>query len=100
MGKRYNNYHRHTHYSNISTLDCCVKPIDYINRAKELGHTTYFTTEHGWQGNIYEAHKLCLENDLKPIYGVEAYYVDNMNEKDSRKTYHIIIIAMTNNGRN
>lgn len=99
MGKRYNNYHRHTHYSNISTLDCCVKPIDYINRAKELGHTTYFTTEHGWQGNIYEAHKLCLENDLKPIYGVEAYYVDNMNEKDSRKTYHIIIIAMTNNGR-
>lgn len=99
MNKRYNNYHRHTHYSNISTLDCCVKPIDYINRAKELGHTTYFTTEHSWQGNIFESYKLCSENGLKPIYGVEAYYVDDMSVKDSRQIYHIVIIAMTNAGR-
>ena len=99
MSKRYNNYHKHTHYSNICTLDCCVKPIDYINRAKELGHTIYFTTEHGFQGNIFEAHKLCLENNIKPIYGVEAYYVDDMNIKDSRTNYHIVIIALTNNAR-
>ena len=99
MSKRYNNYHRHTHYSNISTLDCCVKPIDYINRAKELGHTTYFTTEHGYQGNIFEAHKLCIDNGLKPIHGVEAYYVDDASVKESRENYHIIIISLTNNGR-
>lgn len=96
---RYNNYHKHTMYSNLRTLDCVSKPIDYINRAKELGHTTYFTTEHGYQSNIFEAHTLCQENDLKCIYGVEAYYVDDIEDKSSRAMYHIILIAMTENAR-
>lgn len=96
---RYNNYHKHTMYSNLRTLDCVVKPIDYINRAKELGHTTYFTTEHGFQGNIYEAFTLCQQNDLKCIYAVEAYYVDDIKDKTSREMYHIMLIAMTENAR-
>ena len=96
---RYNNYHKHTMYSNLRTLDCVSKPIDYINRAKELGHTTYFTTEHGYQSNIFEAHTLCEANDLKCIYGVEAYYVDDINDKSSRTMYHIMLIAMTENAR-
>ena len=96
---RYNNYHKHTMYSNLRTLDCVSKPIDYINRAKELSHTTYFTTEHGYQGNIFEAYTLCQENDLKCIYGVEAYYVDDVDDKSSRSMYHIILIAMTENAR-
>ena len=96
---RYNNYHKHTMYSNLRTLDCVSKPIDYINRARELNHTTYFTTEHGYQGNIFEAYTLCQENDLKCIYGVEAYYVDDINDKSSRAMYHIILVAMTENAR-
>lgn len=96
---RYNNYHKHTMYSNLRTLDCVSKPIDYISRAKELGHTTYFTTEHGYQSNIFEAHTLCQENGLKCIYGVEAYYVDDIEDKSSRAMYHIILIAMTENAR-
>ena len=96
---RYNNYHKHTMYSNLRTLDCVSKPIDYINRAKELGHTTYFTTEHGYQGNIFEAYTLCQENDLKCIFGVEAYYVDDINDKSSRTMYHIMLVAMTENAR-
>lgn len=99
QGIRYNNYHKHTMYSNLRTLDCVSKPIDYINRAKELGHTTYFTTEHGYQGNIFEAHTLCQENGLKCIYGVEAYYVDDIEDKSSRAMYHIILVAMTENAR-
>lgn len=97
--KRYNNYHKHTHYSNIKTLDCVSKPEDYIKRAVELGHTTYFTTEHGFQGNIYEAHTLCEQYGLKCIYGVEAYYVDDMYDKSSRSNYHLMLVAMNDNGR-
>ena len=37
---RYNNYHKHTMYSNLRTLDCVSKPIDYINRAKVKLRTT------------------------------------------------------------
>ena len=97
--QRYNNYHKHTHYSNIKTLDCVSKPEDYIKRAVELGHTTYFTTEHGFQGNIYEAHTLCEQYGLKCIYGVEAYYVDDMYDKSSRSNYHLMLVAMNDNGR-
>ena len=80
-------------------MDCVSKPEDYIKRAIELGHTTYFTTEHGYQGNIYEAQTLCEKYGIKPIYGVEAYYVDDMNDKSSRDNYHIILIAMNRNGQ-
>ena len=96
---RYNNFHKHTHYSNIKTLDCISKPEDYMKRAVELGHTTYFTTEHGFQGNIYEAHTLCEQYGLKCIYGVEAYYVDDMYDKSSRSNYHLMLVAMNDNGR-
>lgn len=96
---RYNNYHKHTHYSNIRTLDVVCKPIDYINRAIELGHTTYFTSEHGFQGNIWEAQELCEEHNLKSIYSVEAYYVDDIEDKTDRKAYHIMLIALTKRAR-
>ena len=96
---RYNNYHKHTHYSNKVTLDCVVKPEDYMKRAVELGHTTYFTTEHGFQGNVYEAQTLCEKYNLKPIYGVEAYYVDDIEDKSDRQSFHLMLVAMTEQGR-
>lgn len=94
---KYENYHKHTHYSNIKTLDCVVKPEDYMKRAVELGHKTYFTTEHGYQGNIYEANTLCKKYDLKLIVGCEVYYVKDRHEKDN-SNYHMIIICLNNEG--
>ncbi len=96
---RYINYHKHTHYSNIRTLDCVVKPEDYCKRAVELGHTEYVTTEHGFQGNLYEAQTLCEKYELRCIYGVEAYYVDDMLSKEDRTNYHIMLIGMTKKAR-
>lgn len=99
VSKRYINYHRHSHYSNLRSLDCVSKPEDYIKRAVELGHKEYVTTEHGFQGNIFEAYTLCQKYNLKCIYGVEAYYVDDMYDKTSRANYHIMLVAMTENAR-
>ena len=95
----YHNYHKHTHYSNLRTLDCVVKPEDYMKRAVELGHTTYFTGEHGFQGNLFESQTLCEKYGLKPIYSVEAYYVDDITNKSDRKSYHIMLIGMTKKAR-
>lgn len=96
---RYNNFHKHTYYSNLRTLDCVVSPEAYMQRAVELGHTTYFTGEHGFQGNLYESQTLCEKYNLKPIYSVEAYYVDDITDKTDRKAYHIILVAMTKRAR-
>lgn len=70
-----------------------------MKRAIELGHKEYVTTEHGFQGNIYEAYTLCQKYGLKCVYGVEAYYVDDMNDKNSRANYHIMLIALTEKAR-
>lgn len=96
---RYINYHKHSDYSNIWVTDTICKPEHYIKRAIELGHKEYFSTEHGYQGNIYETQTLCEKYGLKPIYGVEAYYVDDMDDKFSRESSHIILIAMTKKGQ-
>lgn len=85
------------HYSNIVTLDVVVKPEDYMKRAKELGHKIYFTTEHGYNGNIYEALTLAEKYDLKVVSGMEAYYVPNRKEKD-KSNYHLVLIALNTDG--
>lgn len=97
--QRYINFHRHSHYSNIRSLDCISKPEDYMKRAVELGHKEYVTTEHGFQGNIFEAYTLCQQYGLKCVYGVEAYYVDDMYDKTSRANYHLMLVALTEKGR-
>ena len=96
---RYNNYHKHSMYSNIKSLDVVCKPIEYINRAKELDgdKAIYFSTEHGYKGNVYEAHSLCNTNNIKLIVGSEVYYVPNRFEKD-KSNYHLVMIAKNKEG--
>lgn len=94
---KYNNYHSHKIYSNLKSLDVVTKPRQYMDRMKELGHDTYFTTEHGYQGNVYEAHSLCKEYGFKLVVGAELYYVDNRYEKD-KSNYHIVIICLNTEG--
>lgn len=96
---RYINFHKHTMYSNLRSLDCISKPEDYMKRAVELGHKEYVTTEHGFQGNIYEAYTLCQKYGLRCVYGVEAYYVDDMYDKSSRANYHLMLVALTERAR-
>lgn len=99
---RYNNYHSHKIYSNIRSLDVITKPKQYLDRMRELGHNIYFTTEHGYQGNVYEAYTLCNSKEykdlnIKLVVGAEFYYVKSIEEKD-RGNYHLIIIALNDNG--
>ena len=99
---RYNNYHKHDHYGNPWISDVVVKPEDYIKRAKELGHTTVFTTNHGVTGSIFDWITQTKDTDLKLIYGMEAYFVKSYAEdeegKRDRSNKHLIIIARNNDG--
>lgn len=94
---RYNNYHKHDHKGNVKSLDVVTKLEDYCKRAIELGHTTIFTTNHGIQGDIFEATTLSKQYGLKLIVGAECYYVKDRKEKD-RSNKHIIIVALNDSG--
>lgn len=94
---RYNNYHKHDHKGNPRSLDTIAKEEHYIERCLELGHTNYFTTNHGCKGDVYTSKTLCDKNNLKMIVGTEFYYVDDIEVKE-RKMYHLIVIAKNNNG--
>ena len=95
---RYNNYHKHSHKSNIFTPDTHIKNESYAKRAKELGHTTLFSTEHGWCGDQFEVYDLGNKYDLKPINAMEGYIVANPLEKDN-SNYHIVIIPKSDKAR-
>ena len=96
--KRYNNYHRHDHISNIFTPDTNAHFMDYVNRALELGEQNVWTTNHGSGGDIFEAKQLADANNLNVKFGLEGYIVPNPLEKDPRN-YHIILIPKTNKAR-
>lgn len=95
---KYINYHKHDHVSNIFTPDVNVKPIDYVNRIIELGYDTYFTTNHGSGGDIFDSREVCDANNINCKFGIEGYIVPDAFEKDSRN-YHIILIPKTNKAR-
>ena len=94
----YCNYHKHDHISSIFTPDTHIKCEEYVKRAVALGHTTYFTTNHGSGGDIFEAKTICDKYGIRCLFGIEAYIVPNPFEKDNRN-YHIIVIPTTNKAR-
>lgn len=94
----FNNYHKHSCYTNVRVSDCAVQLEDYARRAKELGHNILASTEHGFQGNQFETIKLAKKYGLKPVIGAEAYWVQDRFEKD-RSNCHICIFAKNENGR-
>lgn len=94
----YQNYHRHSEYTNPRISDSAVHNRDYAMRAKELGHGIISTMEHGWQGRYIEGYRLAKEFDLKFLFGTEAYWVRDRFEKDKTNS-HIYIGAKNEKGR-
>lgn len=98
----YVNYHKHTDYSSITVPDTHIKVKDYFDRMVELGHTVYFTTEHGYGGDIFDPfmvrEKDIKYKDIKICFGTEVYMTANKEEK-IRDNYHLIILARNDNAR-
>jgi DNA polymerase III alpha subunit len=80
------------------TPDVIIKNEDKCNRVLELGQTVLSGVEHGWCGRFIEIYELSKKNNLKPLYGTEAYFVTNRLEKD-RTNAHLMIIAKNDVGR-
>ena len=96
--RTFQNYHRHSMYTNVRISDSAVTSKDYAERAKQLGHGILSSCEHGWQGNYFETVRVAKEYGLKPLIGAEAYWVKDRAEKD-RSNCHIFIGAKNERGR-
>ncbi|MBE6724744.1 MAG: PolC-type DNA polymerase III [Ruminococcaceae bacterium] len=68
--------HLHT---NMSTMDALIKADDIVNTAAKWGHKAIAITDHGNLQSfpIAMLANEKLENPIKILYGIEAYYVDD-----------------------
>ena len=95
---QYQNYHRHSMYTNVRISDSVATNEAYAKRAVELGQTILSTCEHGWQGNYWECYKLAKQYGLKMLFASEAYWVKDRLEKDSTNC-HVFLGAKNEHGR-
>ena len=61
----YQNYHKHSIYTNVIMLDSVAYPEDYAKRAQELGHGIISSCEHGYQGRYIESFQMAEKYNLK-----------------------------------
>ena len=66
--------HLHT---NMSSMDATSDISDYVKTAAAWGHTAIALTDHGSLQAYPSAQAAAKNNDLKMIYGVEGYLVDD-----------------------
>ena len=78
LGQKFVHLHLHTEYS---PMDAPVQLKRLVSYAKHLGYKSLATTDHGTVGSWVKFAQLCKENDLKPIFGVEAYFTPNRLKK-------------------
>ena len=94
----YQNYHKHSIYTNPIITDSCVYPEEYAQRARDFHHGILSSVEHGYGGRAIEYYEMANKYDLKFVYGVEFYFAFDRFEKDSTNA-HMVILAKNENGR-
>ncbi|OZG48685.1 DNA polymerase III subunit alpha [Bombiscardovia coagulans] len=74
--------HNHTHYS---TLDGASKVPDLVQQVKSIGQTAIAITDHGNMHGAYELWRTAVDNDVKPILGIEAYVTPETARQDKTR---------------
>lgn len=92
------NYHKHSYYSNLFSMDSIASYEDYAKRCIELGHKVLCSVEHGWQCQYFVPYSVAKKYNLKFVFGTEAYWVKDRFEKE-RTANHIVVLAKNENGR-
>lgn len=80
--------HRHDEFS---TFDGFGKAEELAKLAKELGHTSLSTTNHGNTNGLIQTYMACKKEGIKAILGVEGYFLPKY--KEQTRGYHLILVA-------
>lgn len=95
--------HLHVH-SHFSFLDALSSPTELVFAAKERGMSAIALTDHGQLGGLYEFYTAYKEYKIKPIIGVEAYFLTKkkFNKFVAKKRYpkynHIVLLCQNETG--
>jgi DNA polymerase-3 subunit alpha len=92
--------HLHVH-SEYSLLDGANKIDAMAARAAEFGMPALGLTDHGVMNGAVELFKACREHGIKPIMGLEAYLVDDVEEIKQKTRWernHLTLLAADETG--
>ena len=92
--------HLHAH-SEYSLLDGACKIDAMAARAAELDQPALGLTDHGVMNGAVDLYKACRKQGIKPIAGLEAYFVDDRKAVKEQVRYernHLTLLAESNTG--
>ena len=90
--------HLHVH-SEYSLLDGACRIDSLAERAASHGQPALGLTDHGVMNGAVEHYKACRKHGIKPILGLEAYFVDDRRTEAVRyERNHLTLLASTNEG--
>ena len=90
--------HLHVH-SEYSLLDGACKIEKLAERAASYGQPALGLTDHGVMNGAVEHYKACKKHGIKPIVGLEAYYVDDRKTEAVRyERNHLTLLAADDEG--
>jgi DNA polymerase-3 subunit alpha len=90
--------HLHVH-SEYSLLDGACKIDELAERAAAYGQPALGLTDHGVMNGAVELYKATRHHQIKPIVGLEAYYVDDRRVRDQKvERNHLTLLAETDEG--
>src|SRR5690349_21566005 len=90
--------HLHVH-SEYSLLDGACKVDKLAERAAAYGQPAIGLTDHGVMNGAIELYKAAKKHNVKPLLGLEAYFVDDRTIRDRKvERNHLTLLAATNEG--
>ena len=90
--------HLHVH-SEYSLLDGACNIDKLAERAAAYGQPAIGLTDHGVMNGAVELFKAAQKHGIKPLLGLEAYFVDDRKERDRKiERNHLTLLAATNEG--
>ena len=68
-----------------------------VEKAARLEQPGIGLTDHGNMSGTFQLYGEARKHGVKPFLGLEAYYVDDVNDKKAKR-YHLSLLAYTTNG--
>ena len=95
-GNGFVNLHTHTEYSPMDGLTRIGQLVEIVTA--QGGHAVGIT-DHGTCAGHAELHTRAAAAGLKPVYGLETYLVDDVDQRGASNDYwHLILLAKTDQG--